>query len=180
MLYSNFTANDVFVPSSYFRKYDKNNKRLCSLKECFKPVKDGRYITCSDEHSNEFNRWYCDHFLWYSIKIIILKRDNYTCQICKQDFSQYLNENSVWYGTVGQFVEFDHIIPKSKALDLHLVVKNPMDRYYIMWNQIIGNHNNLRTLCKVCHRKVTNEYMKEVGRKKRINNLRKKGQTFLV
>lgn len=179
MSYDYYNPNTIFIPSSYFHKFDENKKKLCSLKECYKPVKDNRYITCSDEHSAAFNRWYCDNYLWSSIKSIILKRDNYTCQICMEDFSRFLNEHSIWYGMVGQYVEFDHIVPKSKARDLQLVVRNNQERAFIMWNQIIGNHSNLRTLCKECHYKVTKEYMKEVGHKRKLNNMKKKGQMTL-
>ena len=39
-------------------------------------------IYCSKKCSIEFTRWYNKNFYWRNIRTSILKRDNYTCQIC--------------------------------------------------------------------------------------------------
>jgi len=68
---------------------------------------------------DEFNR----NNSWFWIRKDILRRDRYTCQICKTRLRK-------------KFLDVDHIIPVRMG-------GNPL------------NKDNLRTLCKDCHKAKT-------------------------
>lgn len=162
---------NIFVSSSYFR--DKDKCAGYHANGCLNKPR-GHCTTCSSKCTKEFDRWYCDNYLWNSVKERIFERDNYTCVLCKTDFTRFIGKGCVWQGVAGRYINCDHKIPYNKAFDLHLVVRNQQEYHYYLWKYIVGNKANLRTLCIDCHDKQTAIYMKEVGLKKRKANLAKK------
>lgn len=91
--------------------------KLCVA--CMKPVPQGRRRYCSNACLRTFTR----NHTWYFVRKDILRRDRYTCQICRQRFRVRL-------------LDIDHIIPLQMQ-------GQPYDK------------NNLRTLCKTCHKAKT-------------------------
>ena len=50
---------------------------------------------CSRKCSEEFTKWYNNNFYWRNIRNSILKRDNYTCQICGLKLYKRKRQNKV-------------------------------------------------------------------------------------
>ena len=95
-------------------RFDDTGNKLC--RNCDNVVAENRRHYCSDECMDEFNR----NNSWFWIRKDILKRDRYSCSICKKRFRK-------------TFLDIDHIIPIQMG-------GKPYDK------------NNLRTLCKECHK----------------------------
>ena len=95
-------------------RFDKNGNLLC--RNCENFVSKTRRHYCSEKCMEEFNR----NNSWFWIRKDVLRRDRYTCSICKKRLRK-------------RFLDVDHIIP----------VK--------MGGQLFDK-NNLRTLCKECHK----------------------------
>ncbi len=55
-------------------------------------------------------------------------------------------------------LECDHIIPKSMFLEMGYRVDNKDDKIKTVM-EFFHNHDNLRTLCKTCHKEVTSKYL---------------------
>src|SRR5215211_1652155 len=66
-----------------FDKYDKNGKLLCRNINCNKYPQSPYRKYCSKKCNKEFRHWYYHNFFWERIRSDVFKRDNYTCQICK-------------------------------------------------------------------------------------------------
>jgi len=64
--------------SDFINETDYLGRKLC--RNCKKPVAKGRRFYCSIKCMNEFNQ----NHDWHWIRKTILKRDNYTCSICKK------------------------------------------------------------------------------------------------
>lgn len=75
-------------------KFDSDGNLLC--RNCDKRVTRRHY--CSKECMDEFNR----NNSWYFVRKDVLRRDRYTCRICKQRFRK-------------AFLDVDHIIPLQMA-----------------------------------------------------------------
>lgn len=115
--------------------------------ECGKELTGRRRKYCSDEHANAY-------FARYDYKGMVrevLKRDNWTCQICS-----YQNENNKGV-TLSLYsrekrgirrVEVDHIVALADGA-------NPLDQ------------DNCRTLCEECHKKETAEWHRVRALKRR-------------
>lgn len=73
-------------------KFDSDGDKLC--RNCEKMVPSNRRNYCSQECMDEFNR----NNSWYWIRKDVLRRDRYTCRICKKRFRK-------------KFLDVDHIIP---------------------------------------------------------------------
>ena len=78
-------------------------------------------------------RW-VKRWLWSYLSYQINERDNYTCQDCNLNYKKPESHDF----TVG--LETHHIIPQSKGGSDH--------------------PHNLKTLCQKCHRKYTNDLLK--------------------
>lgn len=78
--------------SDYPNKTSEYGEKLC--RNCENPVAKGRRHYCSGKCMMQFNR----NHDWYWIRKDILKRDRYTCQICKTR-------------TQKRNLDIDHIIP---------------------------------------------------------------------
>jgi len=98
-------------------RFDKEGRLLC--RNCDNPVAEGRRHYCSEVCMDEFNR----NNSWFWVRKDVLKRDRYTCQICRKRMRK-------------KFLDIDHIMPVRSG-------GNPFDK------------ENLRTLCKECHRAKT-------------------------
>ena len=95
-------------------RFDAKGNKLC--RNCETPVSKNRRHYCSEECMNEFNR----NNSWFFIRKDILRRDRYSCSICKKRLKK-------------AFLDVDHIIP-------------------VQMGGKLFDKNNLRTLCKECHR----------------------------
>lgn len=73
-------------------KFDLSGNKLC--RNCNNPPAENRRHYCSKKCMDEFNR----NNSWYWIRKDILKRDRYSCRICKQRFRKAQ-------------LDVDHIIP---------------------------------------------------------------------
>jgi 5-methylcytosine-specific restriction enzyme A len=95
-------------------KYNAEGNKLC--RNCDNLIATNRRHYCSKKCMDEFNR----NNSWFFIRKDVLRRDRYTCQICKTRLRK-------------KFLDIDHIIPLR------------------MGGQLFDK-NNLRTLCKDCHK----------------------------
>jgi 5-methylcytosine-specific restriction endonuclease McrA len=73
-------------------RFDEQKRKLC--RNCDNPVSKGRRNYCSEECMLEFNR----NHSWYWIRKDVLKRDRYSCRICKKRFRK-------------KDLDIDHIVP---------------------------------------------------------------------
>lgn len=89
-----------FKRVSDFKNKEINGVKIC--RNCDKPVASNRRHYCSQECMEEFNH----NHDWYWIRKAILKRDRYTCSICKQRMRK-------------RFLDVDHIIPIRMGGDPH-------------------------------------------------------------
>jgi hypothetical protein len=117
-----------------FDKYDENNEPIC------------RNLNCNRRVCKPFRK-YCSNS--------VLKRDNFTCQICEIKLHKKKRYNKV----MKNWLECDHIIPKSYYYNfgyrfdtLENKIKTILEFYH--------NKDNLRTLCYKCHKEVTIKHKK--------------------
>lgn len=89
---------DLFFMARYPRisdtpdRFDKYGDKLC--RNCDEVVAPGRRNYCSKKCMDEFNR----NNSWYFVRKDVLRRDHYSCRICKKRFKK-------------KFLDVDHIIP---------------------------------------------------------------------
>ena len=133
-----------------FDKLDEEGKQKCRNNNCdnfvCKPFR--RY--CSRKCSVEFTRWYNKNFYWRNIRNSILKRDNYTCQICGLKLNKKKRHNR----KIENWLECDHIIPKSYYTFLGYNFDTLENKVKTVL-EFLHNDKNLRTLCYKCHKGVT-------------------------
>lgn len=98
-------------------EFDFEGNKIC--RNCESIVAKNRRHYCSQECMDTYNR----NNSWYFIRKDVLRRDRYSCRICKQRFRK-------------KFLDIDHMIPVQ------------------MGGQLLDK-NNLRTLCKECHKMKT-------------------------
>ena len=138
-----------------FDKRDIEGNLLCRNIGCVNHPELPYRRYCSKKCNREFRRWYYNNFYWDNIRLKIFKRDKYTCQICKIDYSYRRRR---WFNR-HRNLECDHIVPKSlfeqrgyKFDTLENKVKATLEFFH--------NPSNLRTLCYHCHRRVTAGYLR--------------------
>lgn len=73
-------------------RYDSSGRLLC--RNCNNPIAENRRNYCSEDCMKTFNR----NNSWYWIRKDVLRRDHYTCKICKKRLRK-------------RELEVDHIIP---------------------------------------------------------------------
>lgn len=137
----------------YINEFDRlgeDGKQKCRNKDCQKFVCKPFRKYCSKKCSVEFTRWYNKNFYWRNVRNSILKRDNYTCQICGLKLNKKKRHNK----RIGNWLECDHIIPKSYYTFLGYRFDTLENRVKTVL-EFLHNDNNLRTLCYQCHKKVT-------------------------
>ncbi|MEM3484782.1 MAG: HNH endonuclease, partial [Candidatus Methanomethyliaceae archaeon] len=60
------------------KEWLKANKVMGHCARCKRPLPKGRRVWCSEECYN----WWRETFVWGMVRERIMKRDNYTCQMC--------------------------------------------------------------------------------------------------
>lgn len=138
-----------------FDKYDNKGNTMCRNTGCFKLITPPFRKYCSKECNRQFERWYYHNFYWERVRSDVFKRDNFTCQICKIKYNYTYRKKFAR----SKVLECDHIIPKSCYKQLGYKF-NTLEEKIRTVTEFFHNHNNLRTLCKGCHKKVTIEYLK--------------------
>lgn len=123
-----------------FTRKDKAGNKLCRNVFCPNYAKDGYY--CSATCRKKFLKYYEENYIWQNVRYKIFKRDNFTCQICKK--RSFIAD-----------LECDHIRPVSLMKEYGYKTLNLK-----AFDEYIYNEKNLRTLCKECHKGVTNTYMR--------------------
>ncbi len=138
-----------------FDKFDENGSPVCRNNNCSNKVCKPFRKYCSKKCSKEFSKWYNSNFYWRNIRNSVLKRDDYTCQICgiKLHKKKRFNKNKK------NWLECDHIIPKSYFPYLGYSFDSFENKVKTML-EFLHNKNNLRTLCFICHKQVTANYRK--------------------
>ncbi len=132
-----------------FDKYDENGDALCRNANCINKVNKPYRKYCSKKCNKEFSRWYLTNFYWSRVRSNVLKRDNFTCQLCgiKLQKRKRYNKTQNW-------LECDHIVPKSYYLHLGYRFDTLENKVKTML-EFIHNKDNLRTVCYNCHKQVT-------------------------
>jgi 5-methylcytosine-specific restriction endonuclease McrA len=138
-----------------FDKYDENNEPICRNLNCTRRVCKPFRKYCSKKCNKDFSKWYNSNFYWSKVRNSVLKRDNFTCQICEIKLHKKKRYNKV----MKNWLECDHIIPKSYYYNfgyrfdtLENKIKTILEFYH--------NKDNLRTLCYKCHKEVTIKHKK--------------------
>lgn len=138
-----------------FDKYNEKKEPICRNNNCNLKVTKPFRKYCSKKCSKEFSKWYNSNFYWSRIRNSVLKRDNYTCQIC----GIRLHKRKRYNKKIQNWLECDHLIPKSNYYNFGY-------RFDTLENKIktiiefFHNKDNLRTLCYRCHKQVTIDYRK--------------------
>lgn len=139
-----------------FDKFNQNGEAICRNIECTNKVVSPFKKYCSKKCSKLFLKWYYSNFYWKYIRNSVLKRDNYTCQLCgvKLYKKKKLNKDKK------NWLECDHIVPKSFYPYLGYSFDTLENKIKTII-ELIHNENNLRTICYICHKKVTKENLKQ-------------------
>lgn len=141
----------LIVYINEFDKVDELGNSICRNTDCNNLVCKPFRKYCSLQCSKQFTKWYNTNFYWRNIRNSVLKRDNFTCQICgiRLDRRKRMNKG------LKNWLECDHIIPKSfyKFLGYEFITLEDKVKTIL---EFVHNSNNLRTLCYKCHRKESN------------------------
>lgn len=140
----------LIVYINEFDKIDEEGNQKCRNNDCKNLVCKPFRKYCSRTCSVEFTRWYNRNFYWRNIRNYILKRDNYTCQICGLKLNKRKRHNK----KIENWLECDHIIPKSFYTFLGYNFDTLENKIKTVL-EFLHNENNLRTLCYKCHKEVT-------------------------
>ena len=140
----------LIVYINEFDRINKEGKQKCRNNDCENLVCKPFRKYCSRKCSVEFTRWYNKNFYWRNIRNSILKRDNYTCQICGLKLNKRKRHNK----KIENWLECDHIIPKSYYTFLGYNFDTLENKIKTVL-EFLHNDNNLRTVCYKCHKKVT-------------------------
>jgi 5-methylcytosine-specific restriction endonuclease McrA len=133
-----------------FDKFNENNEPICRNIDCINKVCKPFRKYCSKKCNKAFSRWYNSNFYWSRVRSKVLKRDNFTCQICEIKLDKKKRYNKL----KKNWLECDHIVPKSYYYNFGY-------RFDTLENKIktilefFHNKDNLRTLCYNCHKEVT-------------------------
>ena len=150
------SKNIVYIGE--FDKYDITGKARCRNTGCNNLIRPPFRKYCSKKCNKEFNKWYNSNFYWRKVRNSVLKRDDFTCQICGIKLLKKKRFNK----TIHNWLECDHLVPKSlyyslgyKFDSLENKVKTVMEFFH--------NKDNLRTLCYLCHKEITIAHRKQKG-----------------
>jgi 5-methylcytosine-specific restriction endonuclease McrA len=149
--YSESGKPKLIVYINEFDKIDGLGNPQCRNSNCNNLVCKPFRKYCSRVCSKQFTKWYNANFYWRNIRNNVLKRDDYTCQLC----GIRLHKRKKMNKGLKNWLECDHIIPKSfyKFLGYEFVTLEDKVKTII---EFVHNSNNLRTLCYKCHRKESN------------------------
>ena len=140
----------LIVYINEFDRLDEAGNQKCRKIDCENLVRKPFRKYCSRKCSVKFTRWYNKNFYWRNIRTSILKRDNYTCQICGLRLNKKKRHNK----KIKNWLECDHIIPKSYYAFLGYNFDTLENKIKTVL-EFFHNENNLRTLCYNCHKEVT-------------------------
>jgi len=140
----------LIVYINEFDKVDEQGNQKCRNNDCGNLVCKPFRKYCSRKCSVIFTRWYNKNFYWRNIRNNILKRDNYTCQICGLKLNKKKRHNK----KIENWLECDHIIPKSYYTLLGYNFDTLENKIKTVI-EFFHNESNLRTLCYKCHKEVT-------------------------
>lgn len=133
-----------------FDKIDEHGIQRCRNHDCMEPVCKPFKKYCSKKCCKQFTKWYNSNFYWRNVRNRVLKRDNYTCQICRVQ----LHKRKRYNKSLKNWLECDHIIPKSYFYHLGYQF-DTLDNKIKTILEFVHNGNNLRTLCNRCHKKLS-------------------------
>ncbi len=156
---NNNTSNKINKFILYIKEFDKfdtDGNPICRNNNCFNKVCKPFRKYCSRKCSREFSKWYNSNFYWRNIRNSVLKRDNYTCQICGIRLHKKKRNNK----NTNNWLECDHIIPKSYFSYLGYSFDSLENKIKTIL-EFLHNKDNLRTLCSICHKQVTSGYKKQ-------------------
>ncbi len=153
-----------FVYIGEFDKYDNKGNVMCRNTGCMNLIRSPFRRYCSKKCNKEFERWYYHNFYWQRVRSDIFRRDDYTCQLCKTKFPYTYRRKFARSGKL----ECDHIIPRSHYKQLGYRF-DTLDEKIRTVTEFFHNHDNLRTLCKECHKQITVDYLKR-GPQAVLNN----------
>lgn len=141
----------LIVYINEFDKVDEMGNPQCRNNNCYNLVCKPFRKYCSLQCSKQFTKWYNANFYWRNIRNSVLKRDDFTCQLC----GIKLNKRKKMNKGLKNWLECDHIIPKSfyKFLGYDFVTLEDKVKTIL---EFVHNSNNLRTLCYICHRRESN------------------------
>ncbi len=143
----------IIVYIGEFDRYDFDGKMLCRNTSCLNYPKPPYRKYCSKKCSTKFKSWYYHKFYWDRVRSDIFRRDDYTCQICKHKY-QYRYRRFVR----SRRLECDHIVPRSLGTKYGYTYDTFENRVRAVL-EFLHSHDNLRTVCKSCHRRVTADYL---------------------
>jgi 5-methylcytosine-specific restriction endonuclease McrA len=144
----NHKITNFIVYIREFDKFDDRGVEICRNHDCIEPVCKPFKKYCSNKCSKHFTKWYNSNFYWRNVRNRVLKRDNYTCQICGIQLDRKKRYNK----SLKNWLECDHIIPKSYYYHLGYQF-DTLDNKVRTILEFVHNGNNLRTLCYKCHKK---------------------------
>ena len=147
------TRNIVYIRE--FDRFDKMGNTLCRNTGCQNLIKYPFRKYCSKECSKQFEKWYYHNFYWDRVRSDIFKRDKYTCQICKKSYPYSYRKKFAR----SRRLECHHIIPRSLYEKLGYKFDSLENKVKTI-TEFLHNHNNLRTLCRDCHKGVTKEFLR--------------------
>jgi len=133
-----------------FDRIDGEGNLKCRNNNCENLVCKPFRKYCSRKCSKDFTKWYNKNFYWRNIRNSILRRDDYTCQICGLKLNKKKRHNK----KIENWLECDHIIPKSYYSFLGYNFDTLENKVRTVL-EFLHNENNLRTLCYQCHKEVT-------------------------
>lgn len=140
----------LIVYINEFDRVDEEGKQKCRNNNCENLVRKPFRKYCSRKCSEEFTKWYNKNFYWRNIRNSVLKRDNYTCQICGLKLNKRKRHNK----KIKNWLECDHIIPKSYYTFMGYGFDTLENKIRTVL-EFLHNETNLRTLCYKCHKEVT-------------------------
>lgn len=138
-----------------FDRIDTSGKLICRNNKCENLVKYPFKKYCSKNCNIEFEKWYYDNFYWRRVRYKIFRRDKYTCQLCGTKYQYRSGRRNRGPASL----ECDHIKPKSQY-EQHGYKFDTLENKIKATIEFFHNHDNLRTLCKECHKKVTKQFLK--------------------
>ena len=137
-----------------FDKFDSTGNTICRNTGCQNLIKYPFRKYCSKECNKQFEKWYYHNFYWDRVRSDIFKRDNFTCQICRKKYPYTFRRKFAR----SRGLECDHIVPRSLYKKLGYRFDSLENKVKTI-TEFLHNHDNLRTLCNECHKRVTKQYL---------------------
>lgn len=142
-----------YLTTEVFDRFNEKGNMLCRNPKCDSRPKRPFHFYCSNNCRDKFTTYYIETCCVVN-KVRIATRDNDICRICKKDCARYY--------------EIDHIKPRSiikkQIYAEFLKLPEPLRKknfvkFTIKYLKTANDPSNLRTLCRECHRKVTDNFL---------------------